>query len=308
MDRFAIIIPYFGKFRPSINLFLESCRRNPQIDWLFYTDCPWPSAEPMPANIRWTASTLEATKALAERKLNAPVNLTRPYKLCDLKVFYGKIFEDDLSEYTWWGFGDTDIIYGDIRGFLDKINYDSWDKINCWGHLTLLRNNPECVEAYKTVLPGAIDWKDVLASETNVGYDERDYNPKFLSAGKTIYEGLWSADIDIFYKRMRCVDVKTIRCFCKLKIPRFAPRNYAYQVFASVAGKTYRFYLAADRKVCREEFAYIHFREEAGSYLTDIKEDTFIISRHGFYPVTDPDSLCDPAKFKKLVKEMNLSL
>jgi len=306
MDRFAVIIPYFGKFRPSINLFLESCRRNPKIDWLFYTDCPWPSQDTLPANIRWTKTTLEATKLLAEEKLQVPVALERPYKLCDLKVFYGKIYEDDLKEYTWWGFGDTDIVYGDIHGFLEKIGYSSWDKINCWGHLTLLRNNPECVEAYKTELPGTVQWQEVLAAETNMGFDERDYNPKFLAAGRTIYEGLWSADIDIFYKRMRCVDEKTIRYFCKLKIPRFAPKNYAYQLFATVEGKTYRYYLKDKNTVCREEFAYIHFREEAPIYITDEKEDSYIISRHGFYPVEDPDSLQDPVKFKELVGRMNL--
>lgn len=306
MDRFAIIIPYFGKFRPSINLFLESCRRNPKIDWLFYTDCPWPSQEPKPVNIRWTEATLEETKRLAEEKLQVPVKLERPYKLCDLKVFYGKIYEDDLKDYSWWGFGDTDIVYGDIHGFLENIGYSHWDKINCWGHLTLLRNTPECVQAYKTELTGTVQWQDVLASETNVGFDERDYNPKFLAAGKTIYEGLWSADIDIFYKRMRCVDTKTIRYFCKLKIPSFAPTNYAYQLFATVEGKTYRFYLDQKNTVCREEFAYIHFREEAPIHIEDEREDTYIISRHGFYPVEDPDSLQDPNKFKNLVSRMNL--
>ena len=306
MDRFAIVIPYFGKFRPSVNLFLESCRRNPQIDLFFYTDCPWPSPEPIPANIHWFITTLEATKVLAEEKLQVPVKLERPYKLCDMKVFYGKIYEDDLQEYTWWGYGDTDVIYGDVREFLNKIDYQRWDKINCWGHLTLIRNKPECVEAYQTELPGTIDWKKVLASEANVGFDERDYNSKFLAGGRTIYEGPWAADIDIFYKRMRCVDTKTIRFFCKLKIPHFAPRNYAYQLFATINGKTFRLYLDKRGSVCREEFAYIHFRNEVPSYVADLKDDTYILSRHGFYPATDPDTLQNPLKFKELVERMNL--
>ena len=306
MDRFAIIIPYFGKFRQSINLFLESCRRNPQIDWLFYTDCPWPSTEPVPSNIKWTSTTLEATKALAEEKLQVPVNLERPYKLCDLRPLFGKVYEDDIREYSWWGYGDTDVINGDIRGFLDKIDYCQWDKINCWGHLTLVRNNHECNKAYRTEVPGTMNWMDILTTENNVGFDEHDFNPKFLASGKKIYEGLWSADIDIFYKRMRCVDIKTVRCFCKVKIPRFAPKNYAYQLFAIIDGKAYRFYVGTDGNVCREEFAYIHFREEAPINLSSMSEDTFIISRHGFYPVEDRDSLCDPAKFKALVGTMNL--
>lgn len=306
MDRFAIVIPYFGKFRPSVALYLESCRRNPKIDWFFYTDCTWPSSEPIPENIRWTMTTLEETKQLAEKKLQVPVSLERPYKLCDLKVFYGKIYEDDLQGYTWWGYGDTDVIYGDVRSFLDKIDYNRWDKINCWGHLTLIRNNFDCVEAYQTELPGTVDWRDILASEANLGFDEKDYNSKFLAGGRTIYEGPWSADIDIYYKRMRCVDTKTVRRFCELKIPHYAPRNYAYQLFATVEGKTYRLYLDSKGTVCWEEFAYIHYRQEVPCYVANITEDTYILSRHGFYPVEDPDALHNPIKFKELVGRMNL--
>lgn len=36
------IIPYFGKWLEWIGFYLESCRHNPDIHWLFYTDCEKP--------------------------------------------------------------------------------------------------------------------------------------------------------------------------------------------------------------------------------------------------------------------------
>ena len=35
----AIVLPYFGKLPNYFPLFLESCRKNPTVNWLFYTDC-----------------------------------------------------------------------------------------------------------------------------------------------------------------------------------------------------------------------------------------------------------------------------
>ena len=34
----CLIIPYFGRFPSFFNLFLESCKNNPSIDWLLITD------------------------------------------------------------------------------------------------------------------------------------------------------------------------------------------------------------------------------------------------------------------------------
>ena len=38
MKKVAYVIPYFGKFPKGFDLFLMSCRNNPTIDWLIFTD------------------------------------------------------------------------------------------------------------------------------------------------------------------------------------------------------------------------------------------------------------------------------
>lgn len=41
----AQIIPYFGKWPEWIELYFYSCSRNPNIDFIFYTDCPLPKQQ-----------------------------------------------------------------------------------------------------------------------------------------------------------------------------------------------------------------------------------------------------------------------
>ena len=38
MKSIAFVIPYFGKFPNYFSLWLQSCRNNPTIDWLLFTD------------------------------------------------------------------------------------------------------------------------------------------------------------------------------------------------------------------------------------------------------------------------------
>lgn len=46
MKKAAIIIPYFGKFPEWFNLYLYSCKKNPEVDFIFYTDCSLENTPP----------------------------------------------------------------------------------------------------------------------------------------------------------------------------------------------------------------------------------------------------------------------
>lgn len=281
MNKFAVVIPYYGTFKPSITLFLESCIRNKNIDWFFFTDCSIPKSIQLTSNIKWYETDLQFIKDLFKNQLKREVVLERPYKLCDLKPFYGLIFQDYLLEYEYWGFGDTDVIYGNLYEYLIKINYKSYDKINWMGHLCFVRNTDVCNDSVFTQVDGTISAEDILLSEYNIGFDERDYNLKFLANGLKIYQGKWAADIDIYYWRMRCVDWKTLCLILSTKGIKWTPRNYSKQMFISSKGRIYRVYLKY-RKVHFEEFAYIHYRKEVPIKLSNVKESSFIITREGF--------------------------
>ncbi len=284
MTRFAIVIPYFGKFKPSISLFLESCNRNPDVDWHIFTDCAVPEGISLNTNIKWHTATLETVSSLIKKKLGFQIELTRAYKLCDLKPFYGMIFADWLEGYEYWGFGDTDVIYGRLFEYLQTINYAAYDKINWMGHLCFIRNQRKYNEAALISVPGTIEAEDVFRNPNNLGFDERDFNRKCIASGMKIHDGNWAADIDIFYWRMRCVDLKTIHILLNTKEITYAPQNYSKQVFVVLDGTVYRIFLK-NRAVRFEEFAYIHFRKEVPIYLEDMHTSSFIISRMGFFPL-----------------------
>lgn len=286
MNKFVVIIAYFGCFKPSIKLFLESCNRNPQIDWMIFTDCAIPNNVKLKTNIFWNKSTLNEIHELAERKIKCKVALDNPYKLCDLKPMYGLIFSDYIENYEYWGFGDTDIISGDILKFLYNIDYRKYEKINWMGHLCFVRNVREINMVAIRQVCGTIDPYLVLKSSNNYGYDERDFNKKFLALKMNIYTGLWAADIDVFYPRMRCVDVKTLHYLLDTREVNYAPNNYRKQIFAVSNGNTYRFYIK-NRSVHKQEFAYIHFRKEVPIKFANVDEKNFIITRSGFFSINE---------------------
>ena len=282
MNKFAVVIPYFGKFRPSIVLFLESCNRNSNIDFYIFTDCETPKNIQLSSNTKWIKFKLEDINLLIQDKLGINANLTRAYKLCDIKPFYGLIFADYLKAYEYWGFGDTDVVYGNLTEFLNKINYMIWDKINWMGHLCFIRNESWCNRAVLSDVEGTIDAKEVLVSDKNLGFDERDFNKKCIFAGMKIYTQKWAADIDIYYWRMRCADLKTFHILLKTRELNYAPKNYAKQIFILLDGTIYRMYVKYDN-VHFEEFAYIHFRKEVPIYLDTMHANSLIFSRDGFF-------------------------
>lgn len=287
MNKFAVII-YFGKFKPSVKLFLESCSRNGDIDWFFFTDNLYPDGVVKKCNIHWLKTTLEDVRLLAIQKLGFEFKLDRAYKLCDLKPFYGLIFSDYIKNYEYWGYGDTDIICGRISKFLTIANYRVFDKINWMGHLSFIRNTDEINSLSLIDVEGTVNARDVLNNDRNVGFDEHDFNRKLLAKGKNIYTGLWAADVDIFYSRMRCVDMKMIHKLLGIKEIDFAPKNYKKQLFALVDGAIYRYYIDKGN-IKKDEFAYIHFRKETPIMFEDLSKATFIISRDGFFEMTGKD-------------------
>jgi len=117
----AIIIPYFGKWPTYFNLFLKGLEQNKWLTILFFTDCELPKSAP--DNTVFKPSSLGEISLLASTKLEAKLNINNAYKLCDLRPCYGKIFEDYLESYDYWGYGDIDLIYGNLEEkILPKLN------------------------------------------------------------------------------------------------------------------------------------------------------------------------------------------
>jgi hypothetical protein len=152
--------------------FLLSCSRNRGIDWLFFTDCLISNFQY--SNIFYITMSLNEFNSMASGQLGFEIKIKHPYKLCEFKPAYGRIFEKYLDGYNYWGYGDIDLIYGDILKFLP----DGWS--NCYeiisthtefipGHLCILRNNLKINSLFRE----AKLYKKIFQSPVYHGFDEQ---------------------------------------------------------------------------------------------------------------------------------------
>ena len=172
-----IITPYFGKWPEWIPFYIESCRWNPSINWLFYTDCDIPSNAP--SNMKFIKTSYCDYKLMVSEKLNIPFNPESPYKLCDIKPTYGFLHEDEIAHYDYFAFGDLDLIYGDLRKHLGKLKeYDliSTHNTRVSGHLCLHKNTKKMREAFMQCK----DWQHLMSMEKHVAFDEKAYSKIFI--------------------------------------------------------------------------------------------------------------------------------
>lgn len=171
MKSIAFIIPYFGKFPPYFQLWMNSCRQNPTIDFFVATDLELP--EPIPQNVHKIAMTFDEVRSLIQKHFDFQISLTKPYKLCDFKPTYGLVFSDWLKNYDFWGHCDTDIIWGDIRKYFTDELLNQYDRVLNQGHCSIYRNTEKVNNYFRTLDPmGCMNWKEALSSESHYSFDE----------------------------------------------------------------------------------------------------------------------------------------
>lgn len=173
MNQIAIIIPYFGKWPEWIDLYFYTCEQNSEIDWHFFTDC---EIKTLRDNIIFHLTSFVDYCNLVSDSLKINFNPSSAYKLCDLKPFYGFIHADTLTKYEFWGFGDIDVVWGNIKSFytnqmLDKYDVFSTHADRLSGHLAILKNNKKYAELCFKIK----DWKEKLELEKNLALDETEF-------------------------------------------------------------------------------------------------------------------------------------
>lgn len=190
MKKIGIIIPYFGKWPAWMEYFLISCIKNPEIDWFFPNDC---DELPFSAdNLNHIPYSLSDFNRDASAVLNLEINIRHPYKICDFKPAYGLIFHELIKDYQFWGYGDLDLVYGDIRSFytdslLERADVFSNHPDFVAGHLCLLRNNEAILNLFRV----SDGYKNAFTEEKYTGFDEQlkdrfiNPDPEFLSGEKT---------------------------------------------------------------------------------------------------------------------------
>jgi len=171
MKKIGIIVFWFGKFPWYHNFFIDSCRRNKDIDFLFFTDNF--NQQKKDLNIEQIPFSINEFNKLATSKLGFKVNVLNGLKICDLRPAFGLIFEDFLEEYDFWGYSDTDIIFGNLSSFLDKETLNNYDFISVRddypsGYFALFKNNLKM----KFLFQKSKDYKQLFLRGINTLFEE----------------------------------------------------------------------------------------------------------------------------------------
>lgn len=194
MKKVCFVVPYFGKLPNTFEYWLQCCRNNEKFDWIIFTNDK--TEYDYPSNVKVIYSSLKEIKNIIENKMKFDISLERPYKLCDIRPFYGFVFSDYLKNYDFWGYCDLDMLFGDLSKFLNDNIFEKYDKISYLGHMSLLKNCDEINRCYMKC-----DYKRILQNPRNMIFDEIRFSPNIneilINNGYSIFKLEDIADINL---------------------------------------------------------------------------------------------------------------
>ena len=296
MINICIIGVYFGKFQNYFPLWLKSCEWNKTIDFFIVTDNDLVN---VPQNVKVIKLNLRQLKKLIEYKLNIKISLETPYKCCDFKPVYGIIFEDYISKYDFWGHCDLDLIFGDIRLFLEKYKIEKYDKFLPLGHLSFYRNTYECNNRYKLESKSGNTYNKSFITPHTTQFDElAGINAIYKEYSFPFFRKRIFVDVSIKWERIKLAE-DYIDPYDNLNNSK--DKNYKYQLFSWKEGKILRYYVNRKEILC-DEFMYIHIKKRKFDNLEGniLNSNVFLITPHKFVSISDNNEISI-----KLIKSMN---
>lgn len=176
MEKFAVLLmPYFGKWPEWISAYFETCRWNPKFDFLFFTDCGPPQCR-LPDNVTLKSMSLAEFNDLYASHFPKRRKITNAYKICDVRPAFGIMFSTYLQRYPFFGWGDIDVVYGDLAGYLTSemlaADVVSFNRKHISGHLALVRST--CARTLPDMFP---DWHERI---DRIEYQHLDEPPHLL--------------------------------------------------------------------------------------------------------------------------------
>lgn len=269
-NKICIIIPYFGKFPNWIDLFIHSCRMNPEIDFLFFTDDDALS-EYRGENIKVVDMSFGKMRDMIHAKLKGV--LPSPYKLCDYRPCYGHVFSEYLVGYAYWGHCDVDVVFGQISDFLEKVNYQRYQRVFQWGHFSLYKNETAVNELYRRKVAGAppvADFDFVRKTAMPCAFDEIGVSILINDASLP------------FCRENLLFDVSfTMDNFVPARVFDYA-RYLVQQTNGRVIG-----WKLLNGVLLKKEFMYVHFQKRKLIKMEDFNSDEYVICHSGFWKSPD---------------------
>ncbi len=241
----CFVVLYFGHLPSYFQMWLNSCKYNPTINWILFIDDD--TCYEYPENVKVVYLSFKEMQSFIQRKYDFHINLKTPYKLCDYKVAYGDIFHEYLKDFDFWGYCDIDLLWGNIRRFYTSEMLQKYEKIGNQGHATIYRNNPEVNLRYRLAIEDESYNDDFITDEiccTDVQLIRKIYEKyQFRSFTDTVYAGLEKYEAGFFLQgKEKCEAWKN-----------------KFNLFLWEKGKLSRYYINASSDLFQEEYLYIHF-------------------------------------------------
>lgn len=179
----AILTCWYGSYPWYFSYFIHSCYYNASIDFYIITDNEQ-RIHDKPDNVKIIYKTLNEIKETATDKLGFIVDIQYPYKLCDFKPAYGFLFPELINGYDFWGHGDIDVVYGNIRDFITDEVMQGFDIISPrpdWvpGCFLLFKNT----EKMNTLFMQSKDYRKVFTSNQHFCFDETNFSHDLFTEG-----------------------------------------------------------------------------------------------------------------------------
>lgn len=187
MKSIVLIFPYFGTLPVQYSMWRASALNNSSIHYLFFTD----TAIESEANIEVIKCSFNEFVDIVQSSFDFPVVLDCPYKLCDYKPAYGYILQKFIKDYDYWGFGDLDLVYGEIRSFLTDDILNKYKMFLGWGHLTLYHNDYDTNTYFMKFIDGYQFYKDAYTTSRITFFDEYDHKGTSDKWKETRREDCW---------------------------------------------------------------------------------------------------------------------
>lgn len=287
MKSIVFIIPYFGHFNNYFEVWLNSCAHNPTVDWLIFTDCK--DEYNYPKNVKVVYITFADIRARFQSFYDFPISLEKPYKLCDFRPAYGEIFYEYIKDYDFWGYCDTDLVWGNLRRFFAEPVLNTYDKIGLWGHCCLMRNNERMRTIYKQNNSGGVTYVEAFSSKLAYCFDE------IRGFGKICdYNGVKSFDNYSFFDIDYRYDDYRISHLDEAYIKRFNVN--AHNIFEYDNGTLFLLSVDVDGDhIDRKEISYVHFQKrKMGIGIERPEYNHFLVYKNKFAPfiqVKDVDTI-----------------
>jgi hypothetical protein len=289
MKSILIIIPYFGPFPKQFKFWLDSAYNNPTVNFLILTDNLLESRE----NVKVIPMTFNDFRNKIQSGFDFEIALKTPYKICDFRGAYGYIFQEYIENYDFWGFGDVDVVYGNIRHFLTDEILSKHKVILGLGHLTLYQNTEECNSFFKTQIEGFQYYIDVFSKPRNYLFDE------FLHGGLS---DMWKfKDPDHLWDEKPFDDLEIPLKSLNFKSV-FNPNNPQNLIFEYSAPDLYRIFLNSNLQIVKEPTLYAHFQMRGFMRIKTIDTRRYLIIPNAFINYTEVsisqlNKWCKPFEF-----------